>query len=302
MNYRLIPNTDLRVSTICLGTMLFGTPVPAADAIQLVHWAMDHGVNFFDTADMYEGYTRVIGSPGGVSEEILGQALADRRDRAIVTTKVGSVVGSQKDDQGLGRTHMLRQIDASLRRLQTDHVDIYEMHRPDPHTPLEESIGVMAELIAAGKVRHWGFSNYAAAQISEMIQICDRNVWPRPAVSQPPYSWLNREIEREHLPVCREREIAVTPYQPLQGGLLSGKYRRGQPLPQNSRAAEQARWLEQPDDAMFDRLESFEAEAAGRGLRPEQYAIRWLLDRPGIPSVIVGVKRIAQLESLLAGA
>lgn len=297
MKYRPIPNTELEVPTLCLGTMTFGTPVGKDEAVRIVHWALDHGLNFIDTADMYEGYTRFLGSPGGKGEEFLGEALKDRRDQAILTTKVGNPVGPEKDDTGLGRIHITRQIDASLGRLQTDYVDFYLLHRPDPTTPLEESLGVMADLIQVGKVRHWGFSNFEAPQIRDMIRICNENGLPRPVLSQPPYSCLDRGVESEHLPVCLELQIGVTPYRPLQGGLLTGKYQRGKPIPSDARAAE-SRWLSEPDDELYDKLEAFEAEAGQAGLKPGQYALRWLLDQPGITSVIAGVKRIDQLEEL----
>ncbi len=294
MQLRLIPKTELRVSTVCLGTMTFGIPVPAIEAVKLVHTALDQGINFFDTADMYEGYNRRIGSPGGVGETILGDALYDRRERAIVTTKVGSDVG----DKGLGRTHILRQIDASLRRLRTTYVDIYEMHRPDSETALSESIAVMADLISVGKIRYWGFSNFSAAQIKEMIDLCDGQGWPRPVVSQPSYSWLDREIEANHLPLCRAFGIAVTPYKPLQGGLLTGKYKRGQAMPANSRAVEHPMWL-QLDESLFDRLEQFELEAAAAELAPAQYAVKWLLKQPGVTSIVVGVKNTEQVDAVI---
>lgn len=277
---RTIPNTSLEVSPLCLGTMTFGAPVAEADAIRLTHWALDHGINFIDTADIYEGYNRFLGSPGGVAETILGKALQGRRAQAVVTTKVGNPVGTT--EKGLSRTHILRQIGSSLKRLRTDYVDIYELHRPDPKTALSESMAVMAELIAAGKVRHRGFSNFAAAHIHEMISLCDAPHWPRPVVSQPPYSWLKRDIEAEDLPACRKYHIAITPYQPLQGGLLSGKYRRGQPLPAGSRAAENPKWLAVPDETTHARLELFESEAKQAGLTPSQHAVRWLLDQPGV--------------------
>ena len=300
MNQRRISNTDIDVSPICLGTMTFGNPVERADAVRIVHWALDSGVNFIDTADMYEGYDRYLGSPGGVAEEIIGKALKDRREQAVVTTKVGNPVGNAVyQGKGLSRTHIRHQIEASLSRMQTDYVDFYELHRPDPDTLLEESLAVMAELIEAGKVRHWGFSNFAGDQIREMVRLCNLHGWPPPVISQPPYSWLKRDEESESLPVCREFSIAVTPYQPLQGGLLTGKYRRGQPIPAGSRAVESA-WLDEPDDVLYDALEAFESEAQAAGLSPAQYAVRWLLNQPGIASVVVGVKRIEQLEVLFS--
>ena len=295
-----VPNTDIDVSPICLGTMTFGDPVEHHDAIRIVHWALDHGINFIDTADMYEGYSRRAGSPGGVAETILGEALKDRRERAIITTKVGNAVGNRDyQGQGLSRTHILHQIDASLSRLQTDYVDFYEFHRPDPETPLEESLAVMVELIAAGKVRQWGVSNFSGQQIKEIVRLCDRRDWPRPVISQPPLSWLKRNEQTDSLPVCREFNIAVTPYQPLQGGLLTGKYRRGQSRPVASRAAE-SEWLDPPDGALFDQLEQFESEAQQAGLKPPQYAVRWLLDQPGITAIVVGSKRIEQLQAVIA--
>ena len=299
MHRSRIPGTEIDVSPICLGTMTFGTPVGRDDAIRIVHWALDHGINFIDTADMYEGYDRTMGSPGGVAETILGEALRDRRERAIVTSKVGSAVGdSDYTGEGLSRTHILHQIDASLSRLLTDHVDLYELHRPDPDTPLEETISVMAELITAGKVRHWGVSNFSGQQIRDIVRLCDMHGWPPPVVSQPPLSWLKRGELTDSVPVCRELDIAVTPYQPLQGGLLTGKYRRGQPLPAGSRAAE-SEWLTEPDDCLLDQLEQFERESCGNQLEPAQFAIRWLLDQPGITSVVVGTKRIEQLGVLI---
>ena len=301
MEMRSVPNTDIDVSPVCLGTMTFGNPVARDDAVRIVHWALDYGVNFIDTADMYEGYDRHFGSPGGVAETILGDALRDRRDRAIVTTKVGNPIGDdQYEGTGLSRAHILHQIDASLARMRTDYVDFYELHKADPDTALVESVGVMAELVAAGKVRYWGFSNFDADQIADMQGLCDENGWPRPVIAQPPYSWLNRGVEADVLPACRDNDIAITPYRPLEAGLLTGKYRRGQPLPADSRAAENPQWLTVEDD-VYDKLEAFERQADAAGLTPSQYAVRWLLDQPGITSVVAGVKRIDQLADLMGG-
>lgn len=301
METRLIPHTHIEVSTVCLGTMMFGNPVAEDDAVRIVHWALDNGINFLDTADIYEGYDRFLGSPGGVSETILGKALKGRRDRAVVTTKVGNQVGGGKyEGTGLGRDHIVHQLDSSLRRLQTDYVDFYELHRPDPETPLHESVSVMADLISQGKVRHWGFSNFDAPHVREMVAICDEHGWPRPVISQPPLSWLERENEVEHMPACREYGIATTPYRPLEGGLLTGKYRRGQAVPAGSRAADNPSWGFKPDDELYDRLEQFEREAAAQGLRPAQYAVKWIADQPGVASVVVGSTRIEQLRETVS--
>ena len=301
MEQRTIPNTQIKVSVFCLGTMMFGNPVAEDDAVRIVHWALDNGIIFIDTADIYEGYDRFMGSPGGVAESILGKALRERRDHAIVTTKVGNPVGDDYyNGTGLGRDHILHQIDQSLRRMRTDYVDLYEMHVADPETPLSESIAVMSQLIDQGKVRHWGFSNFDADHVREMASLCDANGWSRPVVSQPPLSWLERASEADYIPVCREYDIAVTPYRILDTGLLTGKYRRGLPLPSDSRAAENPGWGVNIDNAIYDRLEEFEREAKGAGLAPVQYAVKWVSERPGVTSVIVGTKRIEQLEPLLS--
>jgi aryl-alcohol dehydrogenase-like predicted oxidoreductase len=296
MQQRRIPNTDLDVSVVCLGTMTFGTPVDQQGVNGIIDWCLDNGLNFIDTADMYEGYTRFLGSPGGKSEAYIGNALKGRREQAVITTKVGNPVGDDSySGTGLGRDHMLHQIDASLGRLRTDYVDIYEMHRDDPDTPLEESIATMAGLIEAGKVRHWGFSNFEPDDIHRMIALCDGNGWPRPVIAQPQLSWLVRDSEEAYIPACVEYDIAVTPYRTLQSGLLTGKYKRGQEAPAGSRGDESS-WLDDPDDELWDRIEEFEREADGASLTPTQYAVKWLLDRPGVTSVIVGCKRPDQLE------
>jgi aryl-alcohol dehydrogenase-like predicted oxidoreductase len=297
-----IPNTDLDVSVICLGTMTYGTPVGEADAIRLTHWAIDHGINFIDTANIYEGYSRFLGSPGGVAEAILGKALKGRRDRVVLATKVGNPVGPGPEDKGLGTGHIRRELDKSLARMQTDHVDLYYLHRPDPETPIAESLGEYNRLIDSGKVNHYGFSNYDAAGIAAILETCDREGLRRPVVCQPAYSLLKREAERDVIPLCVRERIAVVPYQVLQGGLLTGKYRRGTPLPAGSRMVEKAGWLPALDDGMFDAIEAIAALAAGARQSVTEYVLRETLNRPGITSVLVGVKRIDQLEEALKSA
>jgi L-glyceraldehyde 3-phosphate reductase len=300
MDRRKIPNTDLEVSSICLGTMTFGTPVGEAEAAKLTHWAIDHGINFIDTANMYEGYTRYIGSPGGVTEQILGVALQDRRDQVVVATKVGMKIGPAEDDQGLSRKHVLREIDRSLSRLQCEYVDLYYMHKPDPDTPLAESVQAFNDLINVGKVRYWAISNFSAEQISDVLSVCDENGWRRPVALQPHYSLLERDIEMDVLPSCQREQIAVAPYRVLEGGLLTGKYRRGQAVPTDSRQVEKPDWTLELTGEMYDRLEQIEAEARAKGRTLMQHALMTLLEQPAVVSLIVGAKRIGQLEDLIA--
>ena len=292
---------DMDVSTLCLGTMTFGTPVNQSSAVEIIHWALDHGINFIDTADMYEGYTRSLGSAGGIAEQYIGVALQDRREQAVITTKAGNPVDGPDSTFDISPAHLTRQLDRSLLNLQTDYVDIFELHRPDAHTPFEESIGTVAGFIQQGKTRHWGFSNFEADQIRQMIKICEDNDYPRPVVSQPQFSWLNRAAAEQHIPACVEMGIAVTPYRVLESGLLTGKYHRGQPLPADSRAADNSDWLSEPDEAIYDRIEAFDAEANARGLTSGQHALNWVLEQPGLTACVVGVKRIDQIADLMIG-
>jgi len=294
-----IPGTSLRVSRICLGTMTFGTPVCEADAVAITHWALDHGINFIDTANMYEGYTRYVGSSGGVSEEILGVALQGRRDQAVLATKVGMKIGPADDDQGLSRSHVLREIERSLTRLQTDYVDLYYMHKPDPDTPLAESVETFSSLQDTGKIRTWGLSNFSAEQIRAVLTLCDQNSWHRPTVLQPPYSMLKRDVEADVLPLCARERIAVVPYQVLQGGVLTGKYHRGQQVPADSRQQEKPEWTLPLTDDLFDQLEELDRQAAAADLSLMHYALKMLLEQPAVLSLILGVKRTAQLQAVL---
>lgn len=299
MNLQVLPRTDLKVSPLCLGTMTFGTPVTEADAIDLTRWALDHGVNFLDTANMYEGYSRYLGSPGGVAEEILGKALKGKREQAVVATKVGMKIGPTDGDQGLSRAHVLREIDRSLVRLGCDYVDLYYMHKADLSTPLAESIQAFNEIIEAGKARYWAISNFSAEQITSLLKICDENGWRRPVALQPAYSLLKRDIEAEILPLCQREQIAVLPYQVLQGGLLTNKYQRGAVVPSDSRQVEKPDWTMALTDELFDKLDNIQAEAEKQGRTLLQHALKSLLEQPAVVSLVIGVKRIPQLETLI---
>ena len=297
-----IPKTELNVSSICLGTMTFGTPVGEADAIKLVHHAFDQGINFIDTANMYEGYARTIGSPGGVAEEIVGKAIAGRRDDFVIATKVGMNVGTAPEDEGSSGAAIRKHLDRSLQRLAIDCVDIYYLHKPDPDTPLTETLGALDEAIQAGKIRHWGVSNYSAEQFSELLDTADANGLPRPVITQPGISLLKQDVCSDLLPLCAKEEIGAVPYQVLQGGLLTGKYKRGEPVPADSRKADMDGWVQDLDDELFDKLDEIQGQADDAGQSMTQYAIRWALDQPAVVSVIIGVRRDSQVDDAVAVA
>lgn len=299
MQLRPLGASGLLVSPICLGTMTFGTPVGEADAIKIIHAAIDLGINFIDTANAYEGYKRVIGSPGGVAEEIVGKALRDRRDKAIVATKVCAPLGPGPQDRGLSAVHILREVDRSLKRLQTDVIDLYIIHWPDKHVPLEVTLRAIDIAVKQGKIRCFGASNHSAWQLCEMLWIADRSLLPRVISSQVPFGLLRRELQND-LPFCEKHNIGVTPYQSLQGGLLTGKYRRGQAPPADSRAAEKPDWMWKQDDSLFNQLEAIEKLAAEINVPMSQYSLAWTLTQPAMSSLIVGVKNIEQVTDAIA--
>jgi len=301
MKYKEVSKTGIKVSQICLGTMTFGTPVQEEDAVSIVRKAVDNGINFIDTANMYEGYARTLGSPGGVSEEILGKALKGIRDKVVLATKVGAVVGPGADDRGLGSIHVLREIDKSLKRLKTDYVDFYYMHLPDNKTPIEESVNIFNQLIKEGKIRHYGISNFSIDNTKDMLSVCEENDFIKPVVAQPSYSLLRRGIEKEKLSLYVRENISVVPYQVLQGGILTGKYRRGTPPPDDSRCVEKPQWINcEFNDDLFDRLEALEELAKKANMNMAEYAVLWTLTLPNVVSVLIGVKRFEQLDSFLS--
>lgn len=301
MQQRSLGSSGLLVSPICLGTMTFGSPVSEADSIRLVHAAIDMGINFVDTANVYEGYRRFLGSPGGVAEEIVGKALADRRDKVILATKVGAPVGPGPQDRGLSAVHILREVDRSLRRLKTDTIDLYIIHWPDKWVAIEATLKAIDVAVRQGKVRCFGASNHSAWQLCEMLWLADRHGLARVVSSQIPFSMLRREFHHD-LTFCRKHGIGVTPYQSLQGGLLTGKYRRGQKPPTDSRAAEKPDWIWKTDDQLFDRLEGIESLAREAGMSTTHYALAWTLAQPAIVSLIVGVKHVEQIQDAVAAA
>jgi aryl-alcohol dehydrogenase-like predicted oxidoreductase len=299
MQLRQLGNSGLLVSPICLGTMTFGSPVGETDAIRIVHESIELGINFVDTANVYEGYDRVLGSAGGVAEDICGKALYDRRDKVVLATKVCAPVGPGPQDRGLSSSHILRELDRSLSRLQTDYIDLYIIHWPDKSTPLETTLAALDIAVRQGKVRYVGASNHSADQLCELLWLADRSGGPKVVSSQIPYSLLRREFQHD-LPFCQRHGIGVTPYQPLQGGLLTGKYKRNESAPDGSRGAEKPQWLWDRTDDLYDKLEALQALAVELDVPPAQFALAWALTQPAMSSMVVGVKRIEQVKDAIA--
>lgn len=300
MEYRNLGHSDLSVSRVCLGTMTFGTPVSADDAVALIRGAADLGVTFIDTANMYEGYARVAGSAGGVAEEIVGRAIAGRRDDFVVATKLGMRVGDEPWDEFTSPEAIRIQLDRSLRRLGTDHVDVYYLHRPDPFTPPGDIVAALGAELVAGRIRSWAVSNHDTTALELLLAAADDLGVVPPVACQPRLNLLDRAALDSLVPACREAGISVVPYQGLAGGLLTGKYRRGEAAPAGSRGAEKPDWVAPIDEELQDRLEEIAADAAAAGVPMASWALRWLADQPGVDSVLVGATRLAQIEAAVA--
>jgi aryl-alcohol dehydrogenase-like predicted oxidoreductase len=292
--------SDLTVSRVCLGTMTFGSPVAFDDAVALVQHAEAQGVNFVDTANMYEGYDRVAGSSGGVAEEIVGAAIAGARDRYVVATKLGMRVGTDPWDEFTSPEAIRIQLDRSLARLKTDYVDVYYLHKPDPATPDDEIVAALDRELRAGRIRSWAVSNFPLADLESIVAAADAAGVARPVACQPRINLLDDGPLADLVPWCHERSISVVPYQVLAGGLLTGKYRRGQQPPAGTRAADKPDWVAEIDEVTQKRLDVFAAEADAAGLPMAGYALRRLADEPGITSVLIGATRATQIDDAVA--
>jgi aryl-alcohol dehydrogenase-like predicted oxidoreductase len=278
------------VSAVGLGCNNFGIRVDLEGTRAVVDAALDAGVTLFDTADVY-------GGKGG-SESFLGEVLEGRRDRVVIATKFGGDMGDGTAARG-SRAYIHKAIDASLERLRTDVVDLYQYHTPDNVTPFEETFGALDQLVRAGKVRHVGHSNLNAAQVEEVEAICRERGFARPVSAQNEYSLLRREAEEELLPTCERLGLGVLPFFPLASGLLTGKYRRGQPRPPGTRLSDREEVF---TDEKFDRLEALDAFARERGVTSLQVAIGGLLAQPVIASVIAGATKPEQVRANVAAA
>lgn len=303
MEYRRLGRTGLRVSELCLGTMTFGWTTDEANAYRLLNAAFEAGINFVDTADIYSRW--VPGNPGGVAETFIGNWLRGKpREQIIVATKVRGRMGTGPNDEGLGWAHILDAAEASLRRLRTDYIDLYQLHYPDDDTALEETVQALDRLVRAGKVRYVGVSNFPAWRIVKGLWISDRLNLVRFASLQPHYNLVWRaEFERELKDVCQGEGLGVLPYSPLQGGFLTGKYRRGAPTPSGSRGQGNDRMNRfVNDERNMKLLDSMSVMAEENGKTTAQIALAWLLAKPIITSPIIGANNVEQLTELLRAA
>jgi aryl-alcohol dehydrogenase-like predicted oxidoreductase len=297
MEFLTLGRTGLKVSRLCLGTMQFGWTADETASQRVLSAAYDAGINFIDSADIYSRWAD--GNPGGVAEEILGRWMrlnAMPRDKIILATKVRGNMGNGPEDEGLGRKHILKSVEDSLRRLQTDYLDLYQAHWPDEKTPIEESLRAFDELIKQGKVRYIGASNYAAWELMQALWVSDRNDLARFDSLQPHYSLVHREeFERELAAVCKAYGIGVIPYSPLAGGFLTGKYRRNL-VPNSARAAGAKRYFTERNWALLDRMDAL---AKGKAASISQVALAWQLADPLITSLIIGANSPEQLKDNL---
>lgn len=302
MDKRQLGQTELMVSPLCLGTMQFGWTADEETSYQVLEAAFETGVNFFDTADIYSRW--VEGNPGGVSEEIIGRWLKKSgipRDEIILATKVRGQMSDDPSDQGLSRQHILKSVDNSLRRLQTDYIDLYQAHWFDEDVPIEETLEAFDLLVKQGKVRYVGCSNYPAWRLMQSLWAADRKGFMRYDSLQPHYNLIHREeFEKELVDVCREYQLGVIPYSPLAGGFLTGKYRPDKPIPAGSRGEDRGRVDKYYTDKNWKLLDSMEQiGTAHGGFSSSQVALAWLLANPLITSPIIGPKNIPQLKDNL---
>jgi aryl-alcohol dehydrogenase-like predicted oxidoreductase len=295
MGYRLLGRTGVEVSPLCLGAMMFGAwGNPDHDeSIRIIHRAVDAGINFIDTADVYSA---------GESEEIVGKALAGRRDEIVLATKFHGRVGDGPNRSGNSRRWIVQALENSLQRLQTDWIDLYQVHRPEPSTDIDETLGALTDLVRAGKIRYFGSSTYPAHELVMAQWTSEKRGRERFATEQPPYSLLVRGIERDVLAVCRQFDIGVIPWSPLAGGWLTGRYRKGQEPPESTRA-ERLPWrydMSLPENQRkLDAADALATLADAAGLTLIHLALAFVLRHPTVTSPIIGPRTMEQLESQL---
>lgn len=294
MDYRTLGRTGVMVSPLCLGAMNFGGPADEASSIAIINRALDAGINFIDTANVYNA---------GESERIVGKALKEngKRDAIVLATKANGAMGPGPNDRGISRYHIMKACEDSLRRLQTDHIDLYQMHRPSFAIPPDETLRALDDLVHQGKVRYVGSSTFPAWKLMESLATSERYGLVRYVTEQPPYNFLDRRIENELVPLCQLYGIGIMPWSPLAGGILAGRYQPGADLPADSRGARSKGGFF--DERLTPRAVEAASKVAGmakaRGVTVAQFALTWCKDQPGIMAPIIGPRTIAQIEDLL---
>jgi aryl-alcohol dehydrogenase (NADP+) len=293
MQYRTLGKTGIKVSPYALGAMMFGKlgNPDHDDAIAIIHKALDSGINFIDTADRYSA---------GESEEIVGKALKGRRDNVVLATKVFGPMGTDPNQQGGSRRWIMAAVDASLKRLQTDYIDLYQIHRPSPDTDIEETLSALTDLMRAGKVRAIGSSTFPVSEIVEAHWVAEKRGLARFRTEQPPYSILDRGIERDMLPTAQRYGMGVMVWSPLSKGMLTGRYRKGQPLPDSLRVKFMPRQMS--DERSLDAVEHLLPLAEQAGMSLTHMALAFVMAHPGVTSAILGPRTMAQFDDLLASA
>lgn len=296
MEYRPLGRTGVQVSSLCLGCMMFGGRTGPDESATIIERALDAGINFLDTANVYSR---------GRSEEVTGEALkrTGKRQQLVLATKVhGRMAEDDPNAAGNSRRHIIEQCEASLRRLGTDYIDLYQIHRPQPDIPIDETLRALDDLVRAGKVRYTGTTTYAAWQLVESLWVSKELGLNRFVTEQPPYNLLDRRIERELLPMAQTYGFGLIPWSPLGGGLLTGKYSRGEPPPSDSRFGASGRTAAQQrrlNDRVFDVTDALGSLAKEKGTTLSRLALAWCVQQPGITSPIIGPRTLKQLEDNL---
>lgn len=293
MDYRFLGRTGVKVTPLALGTANFGEPTPEAEAVQIVDMALDAGINLIDTSDSYAG---------GESERILGKALnrLGKRQKTLLATKLFYPTGPGPNEQDLSRLHIIQACEASLRRLQTDHIDLYQVHRPSPHVPVEETLSALTDLVRQGKVRYVGASTHPAWKVMEALMVSELKGYVRYVSEQPPYNLLDRRIENELVPLCQAHGLALLPWSPMAMGILAGRYADAKKFPADSRAALRGGiYAQRVTDRGVEVARHFVQLAHDHQISPAQLALLWVKDQPGITAPAIGPRTVEQLAEFL---
>lgn len=292
MEHRTLGTTGLEVAPLCLGGDNFANPTPEDESIRMIHRALDAGINLLDTANVYAK---------GESERIIGKALTGgRRDGVFIATKAHYPTGPGPDDRGNSRAHLMKACEDSLRRLGTDRIDLYQLHRPDPDTPIEETLGALTDLVAQGKVRFIGSSTAPAWGVMNALAVSELNNFVSFATEQPPYNLLDRRIENELVPLCLEKGLGILPWSPMAMGMLAGRYGDGAEHPGDSRSKLRGGiYAERVTPRAVEVGNKFAKLARERGIDPAQMAVLWVKDQPGVTAPLIGPRTMQQLENLL---